>query len=558
MARARMSAWSPYSTTEDEDDDSEIHTAPYFPTPELAAAIPSILSNFPHSSVAVEYSLNTPSELSVPPSPVVPSRLLQPTSQRVFTTPSPPTQPSVLLRARSRPSLSRAATEYQFPPRSVGVPAGAGPPRPALVRSASTPFPSATIRAQGAATAQQRRVTGSFPLARPAPIGKTPLRESLRRQSVMSDGDTSRRPSVAEHGVSVGQKGRRPSAGPGRSLEDIRRASINARSLKSDISRRTSVASLTKPDSRKSSVVSLRQGSVVSLASRKSSTVSITEYGYLACQIVVDAPGPAPVAIEPLSVRRNAPTSLVLPASSFPSTAPTSPYTPRFNPMDSFLGRLTPPALGPLSPSADMDKTLTAPFSGIMDRGRPISPSDSRDSFPFRVPSSSSPQSVAPHQSSRTAMKKISFAELDVEARRDEQVRMDKEAENERVLERRGATNLLDPEERAVLRAGAQHRRHISVPVSADTSLRRPDNRRQTTLPIELEQARLSQTASSPQVVIPVNDDKKAKNRSSVAFLETPAVRPKMDRSVSASSVIRFFHGKSKNAATLQRSPIAK
>jgi len=364
VARAAVSRWSPYSSAEeDDDDDSEILTTPYFPTPELPPSVPSVLSNFPLSSVAQEHQLNAPSDdLSSGPSPVIPARLVQPTNQRFISTPPLPASPSFILRDRVRPRFPRASSQYESPPRSDGVPAGAALPRPVLSRSISTPLFSAATKPQEAAMRVEKRLIGAFPIARAVPLGISPLRASLRRQSIMSDSDTSRRGSIANRRASQKTTGSRRSsvtadrreslANRRESLADRRLSIVRdgpvARRISSNLSLTTNFSA-----SLKSSTSSLRprKNSLASMAPRKSSVVSISEFGYLAPHIVVDAP-PAPALIpEPqgLSTRRNAPTNLILPMRNFnfPATAPNTPYSP----LESFLGRSNPSTPMPLSPS---------------------------------------------------------------------------------------------------------------------------------------------------------------------------------------------------------------
>ncbi len=565
VVRAEMSQWSPYSSTEDEDDsESEIHTAPYFPTPELPPTVPTLLSNFPLSSVAQEHQLNTPSDISPGPSPVIPARLLQPTNQRLISTP-PPVATIAILRARSRPSFPRAATDYQFPPRSDGVPAGAAPPRPMLNRSFSTPLFSTVVKAQETAPTFERRVAliGSYPLARSIPLAISPLRASLRRQSVVSDSDASRRGSLAERRVS--QDSRRDSLAADRreSFADRRLSIVKdgpvSRRLSSE-THRSSVSS--KSASRKSSTSnhSLRKDSLASIASRKSSVVSISEYGYLAPQIVVDAP-PAAVAEGLNSRRLNAPSSLIIPRSTIPVTAPSTPY----GPMESFLGRSNPFTPMPLSPSGDMDMTpmMSQLSPGVMNRGRPILSPESRDSFPSlgisRAPESpkSGSNSGGIIETARQVSRRAIPEEMGGDTRRDEQMRIEKEVEMERRFERRGATSNFTSDEQAILRPAA-HRRTISFETSG--SPRRSSGHRQATLPSELDQVRQTKrqshiqavfsnsTSSSPEETKPTTPKDKVNKLTSMTFFEGPGpTRPKMERASSTSSFTRFFHGKSKS-----------
>ena len=569
VARAAMSQWSPYTSTDEDDDDdeSEINTAPYFPTPVLAPTIPALLSNYPLSSVAREHYLNTPSDLSASPSPVIPARIVEADHHRLISTPPPPMAPSALLRERSRPALARAATDYQFPPRTGGVPAGAAPPRPMLNRATSTPFFSAALRSQEAAREIAQRVTtsfpvpgrctGSFPIARPTPLGISPLRISLRRESVISDSEAPHRGRVADPRDSQELLASRRTSGSmvaDRRLSVIKGIPVPWRS--SDTHSSSSANKI--GSSRNSSIASvgLRRDSLASLtssASTRSSIVSISEYGYLAPQIVVNAPPSAVPVAQGLGSRRNAPTLVVLPAASFnfPTSAPNTP----FSPMESFLGRSSPFAPTPVSPGSDIDKTPMMPqFSPpLMEGSRTISPLQFRDSFNFfeRVPAS--PKSGVifemPRQISRKAVPKMSFEELAEEVRRDGVLRTEREAEIERRFERRGATNLFSTDEQAILRAAAAHRRNLSVETQGSAS--RPPGRRQKTLPAELDQIRVSKRRSPVESVLATVSDEPHKpkdrvvKRASVTFADVTG-RPKMERSVSTSSFTRFFHAKPK------------
>ena len=116
-ARRSISQWSPYSASSIGDDESEIDTAPYVPTPPAPRVIPAVLSNFPLSSVATDrIDLEPSSEASSPaflssrsrPLPVIP---VAAESQGAMSTPPPPTEPAQLLRSRSRPCLDRAMTD---------------------------------------------------------------------------------------------------------------------------------------------------------------------------------------------------------------------------------------------------------------------------------------------------------------------------------------------------------------------------------------------------------------------------------------------------------------
>ncbi|RSH89310.1 hypothetical protein EHS25_002422 [Saitozyma podzolica] len=447
LARNAVSQWSPYTASSMDDDDSEIHTAPYFPTPQLHSAIPAVLSNFPLSSVAAPNTSainDGDADASCASSPIYPTHRLpvfsQPPSQPTNGTSTPPTQPqpSMLLRERSRPACPRAATDYQFPARSTGVPPGAAAPRPIFSRSVSTPIYSSAPPHREPPIISEKRVagppifssnafaSGSFPLARAVPLGVSPLQESLRRQSVVSDGD-SRRPSSIDPSDILAER----RASLKESL--VRRASMGARrssGASSSPSRRESSGSLRRksslvpleirrlsgPDSRRSSLNDQRRTSLADRrrssagGSRKSSIVSISEYGYLGPQIVIDGPNAIPetssAETSPGNTKRPQLPSIVLPAFTFPSanTPASTPYTPRFNPLDSFFGRATSPSIAPTTPAsmicplspassathsagAETERSIPSPTmtqtpkkgTGIMDRGRPISPPEYRD-----------------------------------------------------------------------------------------------------------------------------------------------------------------------------------
>ncbi|WVR06286.1 hypothetical protein IAU60_003316 [Kwoniella sp. DSM 27419] len=466
MARANMNLWSPYSDTSAEDD-SEVHTASYAPTPELqTASVPTLYSNFPLASVALDPAPifeDNPSEVSsLAVSPLTTSRFVPPSTQATaIGTPPPPAPPLNILRDRSRPSLARASTTLDPQTRSAGVPPGAGPPRPSLSRSLSNPSFSAAPRTQEAVTALEKRAAGSFPIARGLPLGTSPLRESLRRQSVVSDSDSSRRGSVIDKRVSLSlasdNAGRRKSSLNSDS-ESARRASLADRRLslvkESALRRMSGDNRLQSIDMRRSSTRSSTGGASLvddltsrrpssingarrrqSKDSRKSSVVSIGEYGYLAPQIVIDAPKitppaetatvlPTPHAPEVPRLRANAPPSIILPSYRFPPAGvPTSPTssTPRFNPMESFLGRATSPTSGSgsgsgsgssgscglitptmpggitSSPTGNILGNLAEPLIspkrlGAVNAGRPGSGSEFT-SFPFRLHQPPSPKS---------------------------------------------------------------------------------------------------------------------------------------------------------------------
>ncbi|KAK4688959.1 hypothetical protein P7C73_g1171, partial [Tremellales sp. Uapishka_1] len=561
VARARFSQWSPDSDSEDDSDISEVHTAPSFPTPVLARAPPVVLSNFPLTSVAIENPLNTPSENSTAPSPVTYS-FTDPTSRRFISTPSPPMAPSTMLRTRARPSVARTLTDFQFPARSVGVPLGAAPPRPTLHRAVSTPFFSVTARDRQAAALLEDRAIALFPgPGVPAPLGSSPLREMNRRASALSEGD-SRRPSLA---ASVKMtSSRRSSTDTRRSSTDIRRASLVTRRKESTTSRRSSLA----PDSRRSSKDTRRSSN----ASRKSSWVDSSEFAYLAPQIVIDA---APTVETPRKLRPNAPTGFALPSFTFhPSTAPSTPYTPRFNPMESFLGTASPPSsMAPLSPSTEWDHATPTPrtptggakVTGVLNRGRPVTSPEFQDSFPTRprAPPSpkSNPQSTETPGSRSILRKPVPHMILDEPA-----VRADpsfaKDMEMARTFERRGATLFTD-DEQILLRHS--HRRTTS---GVTPSPKRPAKTRQTTLPVELDQVRPtrpSQISLNPRRPISVEPETSMRSNNchpsseetappkmtkQVSVTFSPPTRPAVNRASSSSSFSRFFPGRSRSNAT--------
>ena len=410
-AREMISRWSPWTT---ETDVSEIMTAPYVPTPQLAPVVPTIWSNYPLSSVAQEYSLNTP-EMNgeSEPSPVFALRM--PTLPVEYT-PPPPREPTEQLRARSRPGFARASTDYIFP-TALPVQSIPAAVRPAPRRAISTPqlpfIPWNDSEMVDPITVTESSLskrcpppTGSFPLARSHPLGLSKLRESTRRTSTSSELDIPpRRPSiVAERRISIVQQGsRRASASRKFSRElspkSSRRPSIESVKLNLlAVPRKGSISS----DPRKDSIDSSRRPSS---SSRKSSTLSLGEYTYLADEI--DPTVPVIPVIEPrssrtslgktesLSSRRNAPPSITLPTYHFP-TSPSGPLsgsstaTPRYNPIDTFLGRT--PALSssgstfvdPLSPRSDITSP-SIPHRSVIDRGRPVSASpEIQDAFPHR------------------------------------------------------------------------------------------------------------------------------------------------------------------------------
>ncbi|KAK6908264.1 hypothetical protein I203_102265 [Kwoniella mangroviensis CBS 8507] len=436
-------AWS--SCTEDYDteydDDSEIHTESYVPSPDSrnGAFLPSLFSNYPLESVAVAPTSVAPDDNGSDLSSVSPSSLLQAprftqddiTLQRIGT-PPPSAQPNAILRDRSRPTLNRAITNY-VAPRTVGVPPGAAPPRPGLARSVSNPHVTTSSSSKETIHALEIRAAGSFPLARIIPLGVSPLRESLRRQSVISDGgESSRRSSLGERrrsslvpGMDIGsRRSTRSGSFNGSDINDAsRRASLAERRIslvKESAFRRMSGPNETRRSStRKSSEADMRRNSsrpststgtgsnTVPRDSRKSSIVSIGEYGYLGPQIVIDDPKAAPqsststspvqsqempLPVSALKLRANAPTSIILPSYTFPSvnslTSPTSlsptSTTPHSNPYDPMITPTTSRSYFS-SESSGSPKTPRA-VNMIMDRGRPI-PSPEYDAakvLPFK------------------------------------------------------------------------------------------------------------------------------------------------------------------------------
>ncbi|WWC96030.1 hypothetical protein V866_002897 [Kwoniella sp. B9012] len=432
-------AWS--SCTEDYDteydDDSEIHTESYVPSPDSrnGAFLPSLFSNYPLESVAVAPTSVAPDDNGLDLSSVSPSSLLQAPRftqddialQRLGT-PPPSAQPNPVLRDRSRPTLNRAITNY-VAPRTVGVPPGAAPPRPGLARSASNPHVTTSSSSKEAIHALELRAAGSFPLARTTPLGVSPLRESLRRQSVISDGgESSRRSSLGERrrsslvpGMSIGsRRTTRSGSFNGSDINDAsRRASLAERRMslvKESAFRRMSGSNGTRRSStRKSSEVDTRMkpgrpstsNESVPNDSRNSSIVSIGEYGYLAPQIVIDGPKVAPSSSSstypvrseetPLPVpghklRANAPSSIALPSYIFPSmhslTSPTSlsptSTTPNSGPYDPMITPTTSRSYFS-SESSGSPKTPRG-INMIIDRGRPI-PSPEYDAakvLPFK------------------------------------------------------------------------------------------------------------------------------------------------------------------------------
>ncbi|WWD04792.1 hypothetical protein V865_002863 [Kwoniella europaea PYCC6329] len=434
-------AWS--SCTEDYDteydDDSEIRTESYVPSPDSrnGAFLPSLFSNYPLESVAVAPTSVAPDDNGLDLSSVSPSSLLQAprftqddiTLERIGT-PPPSAQPNAILRDRSRPTLNRAITNY-VAPRTVGVPPGAAPPRPGLAKSVSNPHVTSSSSSKEAINALEIRAAGSFPLARTTPLGVSPLRESLRRQSIISDcGESSRRSSLGERrrsslvpGLNIGsRRTTRSGSFNGSDINDAsRRASLAERRMslvKDSAFRRMSGSTDTRRSStRKSSEADTRRNSsrpststgtgssTVPRESRNSSIVSIGEYGYLAPQIVIDGPKAAPspststipvqseeIPVPVHKLRPNAPSSIALPSYTFPSlnscTPPTSlsptSTTPSSNPYDPMITPTTSRSFFS-SESSGSPKTPRG-VTMIIDRGRPI-PSPEYDAakvLPFK------------------------------------------------------------------------------------------------------------------------------------------------------------------------------
>lgn len=450
MIRARnaLRGQSEWSDDSADDDDSEIHTAPYFPTPEMSpTSRPTLLSNYPLPSAVLDRPIDTPSDFTPESSPAPRQlRIPRPASHVFVSTPPPPAQPLDIIRQRKRPAYPRAVTNYEFPPRSEGVPLGAAPPRPLLHRATSTPFFSEPQKAQDIAVILERRAAGTFPLARSVPLGVSPLRESLRRESV-ADGMDDRRSSLGDRRPSAlrdGPTGRRFSS-------EIRRRSSG--DIASRTNSRKSSANLLLHDRKLSSQDGRRDSSSSSLRrssqiSRKSSVVSIGEYGYLGPQIVIDSAAssvsndtPAPqlptLRSTPSIFRENAPASIALPTQPYARsvqtlTGPITPNTPgsRYNPLDSFFGRhsddLSTPTLNshrglsllgapPLSPNSESnDKTPLASSSSIMDRGRPVASPTFVESFsPKSVRSPTAKTFTSPTLSPFKAPSQLNTPDLD-------------------------------------------------------------------------------------------------------------------------------------------------
>lgn len=331
-------------------------------------------------------------------------------------------------------------TEYQFPPKgSNGVPLGATAPRIGLSRSVSVPLipaSASSLAMPGPLDTAHQRGPGSFPLQRPAALGTSPLRESVRRSSVSSVSESrrpsngitipGRRTSAKDRGLSVSHSAtddlrrysfdRRMSADKRPSVplstSALRKESDAKQRLMQEHARRVSREGSYSASRRSSGSVpmsrSATMGSHISTSSRKSSAMSIGEYGYLAAQIDIEQPAFLPVSVapptagtKPTSSQKDAPTpkkrrsarpaTIVLPSYSFPALSPilgSATLTPRYSPLDSFFGRapyeetelvdpLTPSTdiAGPEPPASEMPHVPTS----VLNRRRPISPSDFTD-----------------------------------------------------------------------------------------------------------------------------------------------------------------------------------
>ncbi|WWC88744.1 uncharacterized protein L201_003657 [Kwoniella dendrophila CBS 6074] len=347
---------SDYDNDYDEEDDSELNTASYVPSPEFRNHSslfqqPSTYSNFPLESVAIAPDVRINEDSLSESSSIIPSPLLQAprftqtsTANQIIGTPPPPAQPNAILRDKRRPSLNRATTNY-VAPRSAGVPIGAAPPRPGLARSVSNPLISSTQSSKEVIKGLEIRAAGSFPVARSTPLGISPLRESMKRQSVVSEASAdSRKNSLAERrrsSLAPGISSRRDTRN-GSMASDISEASRRAslaerrmslvkesalRRMSGDTRRSSKGGSNNKPNSRKSSEALLgskdnsqpicgelrRPSSIRSSTmkdqSRQSSVVSIGEYGYLGPQIVIDVASKiATPEIEPTAILSVLPT----------------------------------------------------------------------------------------------------------------------------------------------------------------------------------------------------------------------------------------------------------
>lgn len=420
-AREMISRWSPYST---ETDVSEIQTAPYIPTPQLAPPVPTIWSNYPLSSsvpLTREISLDTPDPDHQFVSPVFALRMPR---FPIEYTPPPAREPIVQLTQRLRPGIVRALTDYVFPVAPI-VDRLEIAPRPTARRAVSTPqlssLPLAEVKSADPVTIPHsnslRRCqapTGSFPLARSHPLGISKLRVSTSRTSTEAGASSApHRPSiVAERRISIVQLGPKAALMSRQLSRELSPKSTRRPSLQPlpvdmlQTPRKLSNAS----DLRRESLDPSRRGSSTS---RKSSTLSLGEYNYLAGEIDPTVPF-VPTAearssqtsmtqteslSSSLSSRRNAPPSIVLPAYHFPPSpsallSGSSSATPRYSPLDSFFGRtpsLTSSGSGgsttvdPLSPWSDLPSPKAPGLHrSVIDRGRPISSPEFQDVFPLR------------------------------------------------------------------------------------------------------------------------------------------------------------------------------
>ncbi|ORX40190.1 hypothetical protein BD324DRAFT_607253 [Kockovaella imperatae] len=479
-ARDRLqSQWSASSISS--MTDSEIMTESYAPTPDMPP-VQGLISNYPLASVAIvnhneppSTSQTSQSAFSEHLSPAIPPRMLHPEAARaaILTPPAPP-QPATMWRERNRPMLQRNATagEYQFPPRLPQAPVGTSRPK-TLSRSVSAPFFGSADRDRPYAHALALHAAGAFPVARPEPIGATPLRASLRRDSIASivsdvSAPESRRPSLKAYAgmneqrrfstdfqaSNLERESRTPvpttNISPRRisntplpvgwpvrrrksSSIDLRRESLDRRAslagslpgqetlLGQRFPRKASTGNgqLAVVVSRKNSTGSSRKSSTdrrASLASsRKSSVVSVGEYGYLATEIQVET-GIPPVPAIPLKLdgKRLGPSfTIAMPErndtawlmSTPPSDEVITPMArPKFNALNSFLGQsmITPEeqSIDPMETSSENTPKMDSQRKNILDRPRPIGHPEYMDhrALPRRSASSrlSSPQQDSP------------------------------------------------------------------------------------------------------------------------------------------------------------------
>jgi hypothetical protein len=396
MAREMISAWSPYST---ETDVSEIVTAPYVPTPQ-GPVVPALLSNYPLSSVAQEVSLDSP---ETDPESWQSARIGLAISHSVWQyTPPLPAEPRQILRARTRPNILRTTTDYELAPQLQLPKTDEDSVRPSLRRAVSTPQLTPVVVAPTSLRTIPaiNRPTGSFPLARSQPLGLSRLRESTAPQKPVLVPEIRRPSLVAERRMSIVEYGSRRTSSPRKASITLLQPVTPPRKVSIDSRRGSSARKLSTGllDLRK---VSLDPSRKLSTASRRSSVVSLGEYGYLATQITPkaatsEAGGPS----DTLRQRRNAPPSIVLPAYEFPARTLLSPgtssATPRYNPLDSFFGRPTPALSSSSSPATSVEIDPLSPFSeglkspfspghaggGVLDRGRPVASPEFSYSFP--------------------------------------------------------------------------------------------------------------------------------------------------------------------------------